>query len=239
MKQGANDVRLYLGNNAVDKAYLGTTQVYGGSTPWYITDGLVFHLDGINKGNDISAWTDLKGGIAFSLNEHASLETDAVVMDGVGCICPPININVPCLFAHSTIEACVERLANESYGCVFYNRPAQASSFIFSGSTKVVTSTAIATSMFTLDTNSGKNTYSCIPTKVVKNGTSYTSVSSESWASQPYISIGGRTQNGSTYSYCCKCRIHSIRIYNRILTDEEIANNQAIDNERFNLGLQL
>lgn len=59
-------------------------------------------------------------------------------------------------------------------------------------------------------------------------GTSYAPNSSG------YISIGAR-QYGNHFPF--RGILHSIRIYNRFLTPEEILNNQRIDNQRFNLGI--
>jgi hypothetical protein len=49
-----------------------------------------------------------------------------------------------------------------------------------------------------------------------------------------YIYLGKRSA-GNYF----KGIIHSIRIHNRILSEEEILYNQRIDNKRFNLGLDI
>lgn len=239
IKNGSIEIDPYVGNTPVDKIYLGSDVVFTrGAGYGYVANGLVFHLDGIDKGQDPSAWTDLVGGVSFPLNSYVQSEQDAIVTDGTGAIMGG-STALAYNFGSSTIEVCVERLDTKSYGCVFYNIGGGNVAFITSGNNNVVTAISPATAMFTLDTNTGKNTYSCLPTKVVKNGVSFNTITSESWTSMGMLSIGARTRNGTSFTYGAKFRIHSIRIYNRILTDDEVASNQAVDNERFNLGLQL
>lgn len=51
------------------------------------------------------------------------------------------------------------------------------------------------------------------------------------------INIGGRTSGSKSYNMAGN--IHAVRIYNRLLTEDEMLRNQQIDNERFNLGLMI
>ena len=50
----------------------------------YIQDGLVFQLDGINKGSNQGYWTDLKGGVTFTIptSEYLTEETNGFTWTG-------------------------------------------------------------------------------------------------------------------------------------------------------------
>ena len=52
----------------------------------YVTDGLVMHLDGINKGQTSGRWESLVGSTYYTLNSHSTSEANAVVMDGAGVL---------------------------------------------------------------------------------------------------------------------------------------------------------
>lgn len=68
--------------------------------------------------------------------------------------------------------------------------------------------------------------------------TKSTSIVNSDWnAAGGYVRIGGRASGGSAYPYVGT--VHSIRLYNRKLTEEEMLFNHQVDNERFNLGLEL
>lgn len=84
-------------------------------------------------------------------------------------------------------------------------------------------------------------TYSVSTALAMQNGVSKGFTSDKNYQSRKAVAsiIGGSGRGASTYYDCLNGKIHSLRIYNRQLTEEEILYNQAIDNTRFNLGLTI
>lgn len=199
----------------------------------YIQDGLIFQLDGINKGNDSTKWIDLIGGNYFTLNDHSILHDDCIEMDGAGYINSNFS-NLGVLATNGTIEVCFNNYKNS--GVLFIQ-------------TK-------STELGLLIWNSGfaykplgnnKNEYKINPLGIfsasmseslaVVNGNIITNRANNKWDQNSSRSTIGGRDRGTAYYY--KGKIYAIRIYNRKLTEDEMLHNQQVDNIRFNLGLGL
>lgn len=196
----------------------------------YIQDGLVFWLDGINKGDDPTRWTDLIGGKYFTLTAHSTANEDNVWFDGAGYITGSANVAVS--YDTGTIEVCSN---GNTSGVIYIPAKNTYLSFLQGGAG------------YTIRPNQPSNCFST--TKVAKksasftweyglvNGKKLTTKVSNNWnpnTTKP--SIGGRS-NGTAYYYTGK--VYSIRIYNRKLTEKEMRHNQKVDNKRFKLGLKI
>ena len=204
----------------------------------YIQDGLVFQLDGIDKGNDATKWIDRKGGIGFPyIAATSEVLTDSVHFTGSGYLTGDALITPSFAYDSMTIEvACtydtrsgtnhVVLVCNVAPNFAFgwYNRTTLRCS---SGISKPVWSTS---DMTVLKTYSITSDHSLANINVSLTAGSNTQFSNSSGA----IELGGRSYN-STSGYSGD--VYAIRIYNRQLTLAEMAFNQAIDNERFNLGI--
>lgn len=203
----------------------------------YIQNGLVFQLDGIDKGSNSGYWTDRKGGITFPISGAASSGADHISFDGSGYITGSATISPSFTYDSLTIEvACtydtrsgtnhVVLICNVAPNFAFgwYNRTTLRCS---SGLSKPVWSTS---DMTVLKTYSITSDHSLANINVSLTAGSNTQFSNNSGA----IELGGRSYN-STSGYSGD--VYAIRIYNRQLTLAEMAFNQAIDNERFNLGI--
>lgn len=204
----------------------------------YIQDGLVFQLDGIDKGNDATKWIDRKGGIGFPyIAATSEVLTDSVHFTGSGNLTGDTLITPSFAYDSMTIEICctydtrsgtnhVVLVCNVAPNFAFgwYNRTTLRCS---SGLSKPVWSTS---DMTVLKTYSITSDHSLANINVLLTAGSNTQFSNNSGA----IELGGRSYN-STSGYSGD--VYAIRIYNRQLTLAEMAFNQAIDNERFNLGI--
>lgn len=198
----------------------------------YITDGLILHLDGIDKGGTAGRWSSLVGSCYYTLTSHSIEETKAILMDGAGYI--TATNPVAGAYASGTIEVCAEFLGTGS-AAVMYG-PTASLGFVIgaSGYSFGITSSSnlnqwnvTKQNLFTISMNADR----CCFNGVV-GGTKV----NNSWSGNSTHSIGGRN---ATNKYYAKIRIYSIRKYNRILTEEEMLNNQRVDNARFNLGLTI
>lgn len=200
----------------------------------YIQDGLVFWLDGINKGNDPTAWTDLIGGYVFPYSEGAVIESNGVAniysQSVQQAFDAPANTH--------TIEG-VSNYCSEPYSILLYGKKS-GDVVLVNGGGIITTGNSTASGkqcrIFRTDLMT-PTTVSCHDDFLMLNGNIHTYTGTSSWA-QGYgggFVIGGRYDN----KYRNTSKIYSIRIYNRRLTEEEMLHNQRIDNIRFNLGLNV
>lgn len=201
----------------------------------YVTNGLIFWLDGINKDNDQQKWTDIIGGITFDLTGTAFSQNGVVFnsssygeYDGyIGTGYDSDTIEAV-LDGSSLISRCIlnQDVSHISPICLMhgtgsnggYRMDAQKQNMVF-----------IPDFSKAISVNSE---YAVVDF----NETSYGNL--DYWAAnrtgKTYI---GTRHNGSQLISHYVGTIHCIRIYNRHLTVEEMIFNQRIDNNRFNLGL--
>lgn len=201
----------------------------------YAKDGLVFMLDGIDKGDDNTAWTDLIGNIKFPYNAHSTINTDSVETDGVGCLFT--NSIIPYLYNISTIEICF--YSSNQNGVVFYTNGDGAIGYIHGGAgISFAMGTGASNNQYNLTKPSGNSIVSITNDNIVINGQIVSaSKVSNSWGITSYVGIGAKYISDTNMPYARAGKVFSIRIYNRKLTSEEMQHNQQIDNQRFNLGI--
>lgn len=209
----------------------------GGGIGDYVQSGLVMHLDGIDKGNTSGRWESLVGNTYYTLNSHSAVENNAVVMDGAGVISGTNSVHVA--WASGTIEVCYEILSSARGVCIYAGS---------SGLGLTISGSAYAFGIGAGSSAKNQWTYgSNVPTlatisvntnrlKVNGNTIAGTKVSNNWGSANSACPIGGRT---SGTKYYMNIRIHSIRKYNRLLTEAEMLQNQKVDNIRFGLGLSI
>lgn len=200
----------------------------------YIQDGLFLWLDGIDKGQDNTAWVDKVNGYTFT-NNGAVFNADHIYLNGSSFLVCSTIPSFP-LTGEGTIEVVYENEGGygviimppsgtggqvcfgiiSGYGLMWsagYNRPKYSDAPI-KGSVSISLARAIGNGV-----------------ALTRNGSSYLS----NGGSRPaYI---GKRDYGAGNLFTGK--IYCIRIYNRQLTQNEVLNNLGIDNDRFNLGLTL
>ena len=206
------------------------------STYGYVA-GMAMHLDGIDKGDDANAWTDLVGGLKFT-NHGATKGTNCWTMSG-GQWLGDNTLNGNAIFNRdiSTIEAVFT--GDSSRGANICN--------LGSPSTDHGISLEIGYTVYGVPTADGKawdaqgagtfgnsnihclslnkNIYVDNGTKKTNKKSGYSDVSPTSgyWIGRDTASDWSRHRGN----------IYAIRIYERLLTEEEIMHNQAIDYTRF------
>lgn len=217
----------------------------GGGGGDYIQDGLVFWLDGINKGSITDAWENLVGNHSYYPFENkVTIETNAVVTNGQDILFPSASQGISGL--SGTIEVCAQYISDSNgggYGLIingYGNNSLMLARRQNAGLTFMVGSTG-NTHLFSNADFFTPFTASLSANTGILNGNGSTGVSADSWA-YPYAvgeTIGGRQNDLTTKNYMPIVRIFSIRMYNRQLTQAEMLSNQRIDNQRFNLGLNI
>lgn len=194
----------------------------------YIRKGLVFHLDGINKGKNEGKWTDLISKVQFTPDGEVTFYPDFVRGE--------LNTEHPLPWdaETSTIEICGEYI-DYPYGERWFmsNTPLGIScgtwaSMPFKG---FYFSTKAAASYY-YDLNNGFPKkgilrLSANAKAIVFNTKPQIVSSNNNWK---YF-IGSSVNVGDDVTKNKK--IYSIRIYNRHLTEEEMLHNQEVDYKRF------
>ena len=198
----------------------------------YISNGLIFHLDG--KDANGSTWVDRiggkvltlynttlqNGGVRFTGNRHCCAETE----DGVTLTAPA---------ASSTIEIVGHRLTKRSIEMIF--SPGVNSSIFYVGrNTYVSLGVNVRLAQFTAPLPVGKFTHSLRATLHYYNGTKMTTTGSTVASNQETnICVGGNETAAGNLGF--NGIIYQIRIYNRLLTEDEIKWNQEQDRKRYGI----
>ena len=227
-----------------DKVFKGNTEILkifkGMNLEWekvipipsadaYVQDGLVFQLDGIDKGNVEGAWVDRKAGRQFTLNN---------------CIVNSNNIEFNGTDSSAVYNQLLDLGTTTTLEVVFIKEKTSAT--IISSGDKVQLIALHTTSGYNYRFFSGNqitgqpfpdptaiHTLS-IPTSgrpildQIAQPKTFKDFDSESESDTTHTYVGG----GPSY---LKGKIYSIRIYNRNLTQAEMLKNQMIDIERFNI----
>ena len=202
----------------------------------YINDGLVFWLDGILKDNTSKVWTDLIGGISFNLNNnncefnpnHVNFKSTTNGYVGSKNLSIPLNsgtIEIVCSFLTGNHQMFMTPSTKLSIGNYERN--------IFLAQTLNHQHNFISNENYV---NNKVNICSCNVSTGYMNGVKMgINTTQSSWGGTAFTDtrIGG----GPSYGYYGK--IYCVRVYNRLLNEEEMLKNQRVDNIRFNLGFTI
>lgn len=202
----------------------------------YITDGLIFWLDGLEKGTDQTVWTDLIGGKQFALTK-AVFKTSSVSFSTTGAYgvyngavssdAESETIEIAC--GAFNLAACIlhqPKIDNKAGACFVVGSDRKNSSYAMDGATRARWNLSSVTGIKRVSMNSSY---------AVNNGVAISKGSNDSW---------GANNTGKTYlannaslgkQYKASDGIYCIRIYNRILSVAEMQANQAVDAARFNI----
>ena len=234
--------QVYLSSNKISEAYLGSVKVYGADTGGgeikdYIQNGLVFHLDGIDKGTlDKTKWVDLVDGITFTEAGGNEVHmTNKITLDRNIYL---VGDSLP-TFPYTTysIEVVFHRYILTQYTVVMFNYGGLAfkqNSNYYIG----IRNAATGSQRFFNDTNDIDMIVSFANTSAMLNGVMQeVSTGTMHGNNNTYPVIGSMKDTSS--SYTGKCDIYSIRVYNRLLTQAEMLHNQKVDNIRFGLNTGL
>ena len=226
--------KIFKGNTEILKIFKGMNLEWEKVIPIpsadaYVQDGLVFQLDGIDKGNVEGAWVDRKAGRQFTLN-NCIVNSDNIEFNGTDSEA-----------VHNQLLDCGTTTTLE---VVFIKEKTSAT--IISSGDKVQLIALHTTSGYNYRFFSGNqitgqpfpdptaiHTLS-IPTSgrpildQIAQSKTFKDFDSESESDTTHTYVGG----GPSY---LKGKIYSIRIYNRNLTQAEMLKNQMIDIERFNI----
>ena len=216
----------------------------------YIQNGLVFQLDGIDKGNDATKWIDRKNGIEWSNHGANRLPngwyfdgaTSYLTSSGMGtydissCTLEFVfDAEVSNAMWFAFVDAGANLVFNYTYNysgrnwLIIKGKSSAGSIGGASPLDKSILGAHIA-SMVAVPAGAKVNVINGV--QHINNNVNYSAAAS--------AIIGARISASTNLpANFFKGTIYSIRIYNRLLTVEEMLENQVIDNERFALGLSI
>lgn len=205
----------------------------GGDVSDYVQNGLVLLMDG-KTGKNGTTWESVVGNVVFT-NNGATFNEDHVYFDGVNDYLNNTSFD-PSLSETGTIEVVID---NESFGggmgVVFMGKTSACLGFGTNASKQILWSCGGSTKRQRPVASLAKASFSISNQRMTQNGVVMTTNGSNYLGNQNSTNWIGRRNTGNYF----KGKIYSIRIYNRQLDSNEVAQNLSVDNIRFNLGLQL
>lgn len=211
----------------------------------YISDGLVLFLDGINKGSE-KGWVDLVKG-KFYENKGATLLEDGFLFDKNSYL---KGEPYPYKFNNCTIEVVICNYSNTEWCSVIAGGYPNTNNIAYQSSMDGGTTFAITSWGGNTGTKGAKYSYEKDMTNIkltssahnvfaITNYEENKNVGEGAFTAVSNSIIGGRCYNSESLTGNGKFigSIHCIRIYDRLLSREEMLHNQQLDNIRFNLGL--
>lgn len=207
----------------------------GQSASDYIQDGLIFWLDGIDKGGSRNKWRDIIGGLEF-VNYGAIENDDHFYFDGASYMIGPSGVVYD--ITNHTIEVCVEPIVKSNWVLCTPSVHGYVEGFSVSFQSIGITYAKSTTNLYDIPYN-GKMTISMNIERGYGNMNSLVLSIKDYFSDRNLWVVGGRTgyPTPSIPRYLFNGKIYAIRIYNKLLTSDEMIYNQQIDNLRFNLGI--
>ena len=218
----------------------------------YIQEGLVFHLDGIEKGSVSGKWIDCKGGAEW-VNHGATSLQNGFSFDGVDDYFEGVDSGVYTDDAY-TIEVVFDSETSGSVYFVFvdaYGREIMCYVPNFQSKEWYLSKSAAAQKnnpnpygaiVVNGDGGTGVKIVSLTTAATGTNGGVVNGVAKSTniceYSCDAIGRIGCRRKD-SVNNFFFKGKVYSVRIYNRRLTTSEMKQNQVEDNTRFNLGLTI
>lgn len=210
---------------------------------WYVDDGLIFHMDGADRGGVSGQWTDKVNGYTFEIPEAVTETQLGVVFPSNstqhirydGDVFPTI---VDDAYKTITTEYCYSEVS-AGYGqnifilqSVGTEKPCahvSDSVCVYANTSHNNRGVGVIRGMNSIiSLNNDRGFFNGIPLEV-------TLYSPSASYNNRYTTIG--SNQGLSYRF--KGTIHSIRVYNRKLTEAEMLQNQRVDNFRYQLGLTI
>lgn len=206
----------------------------------YIKNGLVFWLDGINKGNNEGYWTDLIQNIKFEPFGNVIFNKDNIYLSDSNSYLLGEKFIDNLRYYVLEVVVKVETTRTVIFSNRDYNNNGISASVcndVFNpigAAYQYVSFNHIKNTLYTVSATLSPNANKLYINKQLTTGikgNSGVAYNDDNIA----INKGGLvgfTENGAGIF-----KLYSIRVYNRELTEQEILYNQEIDNKRFNLGL--
>ena len=246
--------RIFKGNTEILKIFKGMNLEWEKVIPIpsadaYVQDGLVFQLDGIDKGNVEGAWVDRKAGRQFTLNncivnsdniEFNGKNSEAIDNDHYTLPTVPENYTIEVVLYYGGGSGILTQNSTSGYGSPMMVSLYSAAYYLTIGR-KLYAVEALP-----------ENKYMCLQAQAKgKNNTIQVNCNGDVLASRQGTSSTiddnffayGRPSIGCVWTSSSDRagqllgKVYSIRLYNRLLTEEEKYNNMVVDYMRFRIPI--
>lgn len=207
------------------------------TAPDYINDGLVFWLDGIDKGGTHGKWVDLIGGVEFQNHGATAIgkgwRFDKSADDQPQYLDSETRLNYP--VATHSVEVCFRYGEWEASALLFATNieGSIAAGYIKGGLFSFRHGDPRGSFVFAPDKEMAVS-ISAAANNGIANGAPLQFTDIQTWDAASYPHIGWRGYGSSVFIG----EIYSIRVYNRLLSAEEMRHNQKVDARRFGLSLE-
>ena len=247
-----------------DKVFKGNTEILkifkGMNLEWekvipipsadaYVQDGLVFQLDGIDKGNVEGAWVDRKAGRQFTLN-NCIVNSDNIEFNGIDSEAIDNDNNTfPTVPKNYTIEVVLYygggTILSQNSTITGYGSPMMVALY---STTYYFT---IGRNLYAVEALP-ENKYMCLQAwakgqtdtiqvncngDVLASRQGTDSIIDNNFFAYGRPSVGCVWVSSSDRSGQLLGKVYSIRLYNRLLTEEERYNNMVVDYMRFRIPI--
>lgn len=203
----------------------------------YIRNGLIFQLDGTNKGNSAGKWTDLVGGIRFVPGANIIEGNDYFQFDGGQTSASimvgnrSLSTTIPTDKDNFTFEAVFEiNAVHSNPNIVFSGGLGSGLSWSIFGNSLWVFGQHYKYNAMNIINQIGTKCISYSTTRLILNMQSTNYASLDFWGYEETFAQIGTVSNRNFAG-----KLYAIRVYNRLLTAEEMIHNQELDYKKFNL----
>ena len=197
----------------------------------YITDGLLLFLDGANPGNTAGVWESVVGNIAYTLGANVQRGEKCFIFGGTGLASSPLSFNVENTY---TVELVIEQTnSSPTTQYIFCGGSGKNLNMVLSNSTAIMGFIYSRERYSVPNALNNRMTIAYNVSYCYVNKESRSRAGNDGWANNTTNSSIGGDPAVSARMFAGK--IYAVRIYNRILTYDEIMHNQESDIQRYGI----
>ena len=246
--------KVFKGNTEILKIFKGINLEWEKVIPIpsadaYVQDGLVFQLDGIDKGNVEGAWVDRKAGRQFTLNncivnsdniEFNGTDSEAIDNDNYTLPTVPENYTIEVVLYYGGGTILSQNSITSSDGSPMMVTLYSTAYYLTIGR-KLYAVEALPENKYMCLQALAKGQYDTIQVNcngdVLASRQGTGSIIDNNFFAHGQASIGCVWIDSTEKSGHLLGKVYSIRLYNRLLTEEERYNNMVVDYMRFRIPI--
>ena len=246
--------RIFKGNTEILKIFKGMNLEWEKVIPIpsadaYVQDGLVFQLDGIDKGNVEGAWVDRKAGRQFTLNncivnsdniEFNGTDSEAIDNDNYTLPTVPENYTIEVVLYYGGGSGILTQNSSSGYGSPMMVSLYSAAYYLTIGR-RLYAVEALPENKYMCLQALAKGETNTIQVNcngdVLASGKGNDSIIDDNFFDYGRPSVGCVWTSSSDRAGNLLGKVYSIRLYNRLLTEEERYNNMVVDYMRFRIPI--
>lgn len=246
--------RIFKGNTEILKIFKGMNLEWEKVIPIpsadaYVQDGLVFQLDGIDKGNVEGAWVDRKAGRQFTLNncivnsdniEFNGTDSEAIDNDNYTLPTVPKNYTIEVVLYYGGGSGLLSQNNTTGYGSPMMVTLYSKSYYFTIGRGLYAVEALPEKKYMCLQALAKGNDYEVQVNcngDVLASRRGNDSIIDNDFFAYGRPSIGCVWTSSSDRAGQLLGKVYSIRLYNRLLTEEERYNNMVVDYMRFRIPI--